>query len=53
MNDSELTQFVTRNFYGSSFYVYAGSVGGIGSWCHRKPCIGLDSNTGPNATVHD
>lgn len=25
------------------FYVYAGGVGGIGSWCHRKPCSGLDS----------
>lgn len=35
------------------FYVYAGGVGGIGSWGHRKPCSGLDSNTGPNATVHD
>ncbi len=32
MNDSELTQFITQ-LYGSSFYVYAGSVGGIGSWC--------------------
>lgn len=52
MNDSELTQFVTQ-LYGSSFYVYAGGVGGIGSWGHRKPCSGLDSNTGPNATVHD
>ncbi len=52
MNDSELTQcnatFMDRPF------TSAGSVGGIGSWCHRKPCSGLDSNTGPNAKqVHD
>ncbi len=35
------------------FYVYAVVLVASVVRGHRKPCSGLDSNTGPNATVHD